>query len=118
MAKVTVEFKSNLEEILPLIETATQKTLLEIGTAVQESARKNSPVRTGALRDSWTVEIETEGKGGHVIIGVPLDELDGNYAKYVENGTTKQKAQHMLRNAVEETRNMFEGIAREEFENA
>ena len=41
MAKVTVEFKSNLEEVLPLIETATQKTLLEIGTAVQESARKN-----------------------------------------------------------------------------
>ena len=118
MAGITVEFKSNLEEVLPLIKTATQKVLLEIGAAVQESARKNSPVRTGALRDSWTVEIETEDKAGHVIIGVPVGELEGDYAKYVENGTSKQKAKHMLRNAVDENRDMFEGIAREEFENA
>ena len=118
MAGVTVEFKSNLEEVLPLIETATQKALLEIGAAVQESARKNSPVRTGALRDSWTVEIETEDKSGHVIIGVPMDELEGNYAKYVENGTSKQKAHHMLRNAVEQNKNQFPGIVEIEFKNA
>ena len=72
--------------------------LLDIGLTVQSDAAANSPVRTGALRRSWTVEVNK--KESAVYIGVPLGALVGDYAKYVELGTRKQKANHMLKNAV------------------
>jgi HK97 gp10 family phage protein len=116
MAETTVIFNSNLDEVLELLQPAKAKTLAEIGVVVQASAAENSPVRTGNLRRSWTVEVDEASSC--VSIGVPKEELEGNYAVYVENGTSKQKAHHMLRNAVEQNKNQFPGIAETEFKNA
>lgn len=112
----TVTFTSNLPEVLDLLQSAKAKTLTEIGIAVQGDAIDNSPVRTGALRRSWTVEVDEDNSC--VTIGVPDGALDRDYAKYVELGTSKQPAQHMLRNAVESNRGNFKGITETEFKNA
>lgn len=113
---VEVIFTDNVDEVLHLFESALSKTLLDIGLTVQADAAENSPVRTGALKGSWAVEVDENEK--MVAIGVPLDALDGNYAKYVELGTSKQIPRHMLRSAVENNKEEFISIAKTEFENA
>lgn len=114
---VKVTFNSNLDEIIDLFESAKSKCLLKIGVTVQADAASNSPVRTGALRDSWTVKVDEDDSS--VSIGVPMDALDGNYAKYQELGTSRGvPARHMLRNAVEDNKNNFKQIAETEFKNA
>ena len=114
---VEVTITDNVDEVLHLFETALSKALLDIGLTVQADAAQNSPVRTGALRDSWTVEVN-EGESW-VKIGVPLDKLEGNYAKYQELGTSRGiKPKHMLRNAVENNKGEFRGIAETHFKNA
>lgn len=114
---VEVTITDNLDEVLDLFKTAKSKALLDIGLTVQADAAENSPVRTGALKGSWTVEVN-EGESW-VKIGVPLDKLDGNYAKYQELGTSRGiKPKHMLRNAVENNKGEFKGIVEMHFKNA
>ena len=114
---VTVTFTSNLDEVMHLFETAKSRALAEIGATVQEDAIKNSPKRTGALQGSWTVKVN-DGESW-VKIGVPLDALEGNYAKYQELGTSRGiKPKHMLRNAVESNKGEFKSIAEVHFKNA
>lgn len=114
---VEVTITDNVDEVLHLFETALSKALLDIGLTVQADAAENSPVRTGALRGSWTVEVN-EGESW-VKIGVPLDKLEGNYAKYQELGTSRGiKPKHMLGNAVENNKDEFKGIAEIHFKNA
>lgn len=114
---VTITFKDNVADVLRLFETAKSRTLMEIGATVQEDAIKNSPKRTGALQQSWTVQVN-EGESW-VKIGVPLDALEGNYAKYQELGTSRGVVpHHMLGNAVEYNKGQFENIAKIEFKNA
>lgn len=114
---VTVTITDNVDEVLDLFETALSKALLDIGLTVQADAAENSPVRTGALKGSWTVEVN-EGESC-VKIGVPLGALDGNYAKYQELGTSRGiKPKHMLGNAVESNKGKFKGIAEIHFKNA
>lgn len=112
----TVTFTSNLPEVLDRLQSAKSKALAEVGIAVQGDAIDNSPVRTGALRGSWTVEVDEDNSC--VKIGVPVGDLDRDYAKYVELGTSKQPAQHMLRNAVESNKGNFRGITETVFKNA
>ena len=114
---VSVTITDNVDEVLGLFETALSKALLDIGLTVQADAAENSPVRTGALRGSWAAEVN-EGESC-VKIGVPLNALDGNYAKYQELGTSRGiKPKHMLRNAVENNKGKFKGIAEMHFKNA
>lgn len=112
---IQVSFRDNLDEVLDQLETAKSRALAVIGATVQEDAIKNSPKRTGALQQSWTVDVD-EGDSS-VTIGVPVDALDGNYAKYVELGTSRQAPQHMLRTAVESNIDNFPGIIKTEFTN-
>lgn len=119
---VKVTFNSNLDEVLHLFESAKAKTLLDIGVTVQGKAAEGSPVRTGDLRDSWTVEVDEEES--YVAIGVPLKALPKgrkgeNYAKFVELGTSRgQIPRHMLRNAVNDSKDEFPNIAKINFKNA
>lgn len=114
---VEVTIKDNLPEVLHLFESAKSKALLAIGETVREDAIKNSPKRTGALQQNWVTEVN-EGQS-YVKIGVPLDALKGNYAKYVELGTSRgQLPRHMLQNAVNANRGQFEEIAKAEIKNA
>ena len=114
---VEVTFTDNLDEVLHLFESAKSKALLDIGVTVQGAAGENSPVRTGALKSSWTVEVN-EGES-YVKIGVPVGALKGDYAKYQELGTSRGiQGKHMLRNAVESNASYFPGIAETHFHNA
>ncbi len=114
---VTVTITDNVEEVLDLFETATSKALLDIGLTVQADAAENSPVRSGELKGSWTVEVN-EGES-FVKIGVPYGKLEGDYAKYQELGTSRGiKPKHMLRNAVENNKGEFPGIVEMHFRNA
>lgn len=114
---ITVKLTDNTLKVIERFASAKTKALTEIGLAVEEDAAKNSPVRTGALRDSWITKVAI-GKGDYVQIGVPTDALKGNYAKYVEAGTSKQKAHHMLQNAVNANRGQFPEIVKVEMKNA
>lgn len=111
---VEVTFTDNLPEAIAELETAKARALAQIGATVQRDAIKNSPKRTGALQQSWTVEVD-EGDSS-VTIGVPVDALDGNYAKYVEFGTSKMAPRNMLRTAVDENLSQFPGIVQAELE--
>lgn len=107
---------SHIEEVLSSLKTANGRILANVGMTVEAAAIKNSPVRTGALKSSWTFEVD-EGEQS-VTIGVPEDALDRNYAKYVEAGTSKMTGQHMLQNAVNANIGNFKGIAVTEYKNA
>lgn len=123
---IIVTFKDNLPEVLDKLTTAKSRALATIGAVVQEDAVKNSPKRTGALQESWTVEVNDDESW--VKIGVPLDALPKgkenadyereNYAKYVEAGTRKMAGRHMLRNAVNDNISQFPGIVKKEMKNA
>lgn len=122
---ITVTFTDNLPEVMDQFNTAKSRALAVIGGTVKEDAKKNSPVRTGALRDSWTVEVNEDESW--VKIGVPLEALPkgepsndyerDNYAKYVESGTSKMAGQHMLRRAVLDNQGQFPGIVKTEMKN-
>lgn len=111
-----IDVISHIEEVLASLKTANGRILANVGMTVEAAAIKNSPVRTGALRSSWTFEID-EGEQS-VTIGVPEGALDGDYAKYVEAGTSRQRPQHMLRNAVDSNIGRFSQIAEVEYKNA
>lgn len=111
-----IDVISHIEEVLASLKTANGRILANVGMTVEAAAIKNSPVRTGALRSSWTFEID-EGEQS-VTIGVPEGALDGDYAKYVEAGTSRQRPQNMLRNAVDANIGNFQNIAVTEYKNA
>ena len=110
-----VTFNSNLDEVLDAFVSAEDRILLDIGTIVQDDAATNSPVRTGTLRKSWTVEVNQPEH--YVKIGVPEDDPAAAYAVYVENGTSKQPARHMLRDAVNNRKSEFPQIAKIDMQN-
>lgn len=83
----------NSEEILQELAEKVEESLEELGESLTEEVKARTPVRTGALRDSMTYNIQ----GDAVEIGSPLD-----YAKYVEEGTSKQKAEHMVRDTMQD----------------
>ena len=114
MAVIT--FKDNSAEFLAALNTANGRILTMAGDMIRTDAVKNSPKRTGALQQSWIVEVDTDAQT--VTIGVPVDALERNYAKYVETGTSKMAGHHMLTNAVNENIGKFQGLALTEYKNA
>lgn len=110
-----IRITDNLDDVLDQFDTALSQALLDIGLTVEEDAATNSPVRTGALRGSWVVDVN-EGESS-VTIGVPMDALKGNYAKYVEMGTRKQPPKHMLLNALNARLPEFPNIIKVDMKN-
>ena len=113
---VEIRITNNLPEVLGLFNTALSQALLDIGLTVEGDAAANSPVRTGALRGSWVVDVN-EGESS-VTIGVPMDALKGNYAKYVELGTSRMVGRHMLGNALNARLPEFSEIVETKLKNA
>lgn len=111
---ISITVDSHVDEVLASLKSANLSILEAAGMTIQGAAAANSPVRTGALRSSFTYEVE----GDSVTIGVPMDALEGNYAKYVEAGTTKMAPHHMLTNAVNENIGKFQSLAVTEYKNA
>ena len=106
------ELKSNRKEVLRGSEEAVKRGLAAIGMRAvtythRPKERGGTPVDTGRLRNSIAWATASQGGGGTdapsgggaddhaVIIGTNVE-----YGKFVEEGTSKRKPAHMLRNAL------------------
>lgn len=114
MSRATFDFKlkSNRKEVLRGSEEAVERGLAVIGMRAvtythRPKERGGTPVDTGRLRNSiaWATASQSGGgtdapPGGGaddhtVVIGTNV-----KYGKIVEEGTSKRKPAHMLRNAL------------------
>lgn len=98
MAVIKISITDNSGHFKKSASEQAERALMYAGEAMRGYAVYNAPVRTGALRRSFTVEQHDK----EVSVGVPLGELKGDYAKYVELGTSRQRAQYPLTRAAEE----------------
>ena len=106
------ELKSNRKEVLRGSEEAVERGLAAIGMRAvtythRPKKRGGTPVDTGRLRNSIAWATASQGGGGTdaplgggaddrtVIIGTNVE-----YGETVEEGTSKRKPAHMLRNAL------------------
>ena len=88
-----VDYKDNSEQILSALEKGKRNALTAIGATAETYAKKATPVRTGRLRNSISHAVDGEA----VYIGTNVE-----YAPYVELGTSRAKAHHMLQKAATE----------------
>lgn len=114
MNRATFDFKlkSNRKEVLRGSEEAVERGLAAIGMRAvtythRPKERGGTPVDTGRLRNSIAWATASQGGGGTdapsgggaddrtVIIGTNVE-----YGEIVEEGTSKRKPAHMLRNAL------------------
>ena len=114
MSGATFDFKlkSNRKEVLRGSEEAVERGLAAIGMRAvtythRPKERGGTPVDTGRLRNSIAWATASQGGGGTdapsgggaddrtVIIGTNVE-----YGEAVEEGTSKRKPAHMLRNAL------------------
>ena len=114
MNRATFDFKlkSNRKEVLRGSEEAVERGLAAIGMRAvtythRPKERGGTPVDTGRLRNSIAWATASQGGGGTdaplgggaddrtVIIGTNVE-----YGEAVEEGTSKRKPAHMLRNAL------------------
>ena len=114
MSGATFDFKlkSNRKEVLRGSEEAVERGLAAIGMRAvtythRPKKRGGTPVDTGRLRNSIAWATASQGGGGTdaplgggaddrtVIIGTNVE-----YGEFVEEGTSKRKPAHMLRNAL------------------
>ena len=114
MSGATFEFKlkSNRKEVLRGSEEAVERGLATIGMRAvtythRPKERGGTPVDTGRLRNSIAWATASQGGGGTdapsgggaddrtVVIGTNVE-----YGETVEEGTSKRKPAHMLRNAL------------------
>ena len=111
-ATFNFELKSNRKEVLRGSEEAVERGLAAIGMRAvtythRPKERGGTPVDTGRLRNSIAWATASQGGGGTdapsgggaddrtVVIGTNVE-----YGKFVEEGTSKRKPAHMLRNAL------------------
>ena len=111
-ATFNFELKSNRKEVLRGSEEAVERGLAAIGMRAvtythRPKKRRGTPVDTGRLRNSIAWATASQGGGGTdapsgggaddrtVIIGTNVE-----YGEIVEEGTSKRKPAHMLRNAL------------------
>lgn len=88
-----IKFTSNVNDILRHMEKGKRNALTAIGATAETYAKKATPVDTGRLRNSISHSVDGEA----AYIGSNVE-----YAPYVELGTSRAKAHHMLQKAATE----------------
>ena len=88
-----IKFTSNVNDILRQLEKGKRNALTAIGATAETYAKKATPVDTGRLRNSISHTVDGEA----AYIGSNVE-----YAPYVELGTSRAKAHHMLQKAATE----------------
>lgn len=88
-----IKLEINTDKVLNALDEQVEAALRAIGMQAEQYAKDLSPVDTGRLQNSLTYEVDTSNKA--VIIGSGVE-----YAPYVEQGTSKQKAKPYLRPAI------------------
>ena len=88
-----MSFRSYRRNVMQEMERAEQRALEKIGLYVDGEAVSRSPVVSGRLKNSWEHEVSEDRvtNGSNVI-----------YSKFVEFGTSRQRAQRVLTGSVEE----------------
>lgn len=104
-----VDYKDNSQQVLSAMEKGIKNGLEAIGLTAETYAKKETPVCTGRLRNSISHEIDKEA----VYIGSNVE-----YAPYVELGTSRAKAHHMLQKAATEHSAEYKRLAEDAIQSA
>ncbi|MBU5485964.1 HK97 gp10 family phage protein [Clostridium sp. MSJ-11] len=99
-----MKFEKKFDKAKESINNNLIKALEEIGKLVTAESQMNTPVDTGNLRRSQGYKVNKD----RVEIGSNID-----YASFVHEGTSKQKAQPFLKDAVMENIEEIREIAKE-----
>ena len=104
-----VDYKDNSEQILSALEKGIKNGLEAIGLTAETYAKQETPVDTGRLRNSISHTVDGEA----VYIGSNVE-----YAPYVELGTSRAKAHHMLQKAATEHSAEYKQLAEDAVKSA
>ena len=104
-----VDYKDNSKQVLSAMEKGKHNALTAIGSSAETYAKKATPVDTGRLRNSISHAVDGEA----VYIGSNVE-----YAPYVELGTSRAKAHHMLQKAATEHSAEYKRLAEDAVYNA
>lgn len=104
-----VDYKDYSKEVLSALEKGIKNGLEAIGLTAETYAKKATPVDTGRLRNSISHTVDGEA----AYIGTNVE-----YAPYVELGTSRTKAHHMLQKAATEHSAEYKRLAEDAFYNA
>lgn len=97
------KYEKNFSVVLDKINGNMEGTLKEIGKTITGESQSRSPVDTGRLRR----ETSYETRDGEVLIGTNVE-----YAENVHNGTSKQRAQPYIQDAVMSNMDVIRDIAK------
>ena len=104
-----VDYKDYSKEVLAALEKGKRNALTAIGVTAETYAKQETPVDTGRLRNSISHSVDGEA----VYIGSNVE-----YAPYVELGTSRAKAHHMLQKAATEHTDEYKRLMEDSMENA
>ena len=104
-----VDYKDNSQQILTALEKGIKNGLEAIGLTAETYAKKATPVDTGRLRNSISHSVDGEA----AYIGSNVE-----YAPYVELGTSRAKAHHMLQKAATEHSAEYKRLAEDAVKSA
>ena len=104
-----IKFTSNVNDILSALEKGKYNALTAIGSTAETYAKKATPVDTGRLRNSISHTVNGEA----AYIGTNVE-----YAPYVELGTSRAKAHHMLQKAATEHSAEYKRLAEDAVQTA
>ena len=104
-----VDYKDNSQQVLSALEKGKRNALTAIGSSAETYAKKATPVDTGRLRNSISHTVDGEA----AYIGSNVE-----YAPYVELGTSRTKAHHMLQKAATEHSAEYKRLAEDAIQSA
>lgn len=100
-----MKYEAHFNEAKENIKENIFKALEEVGKFTTAESQARTPVDTGNLRRSHGYKINGEDR---VDIGTNVD-----YAPYVHNGTSRQKAQPFLKDAIMQNINEINSIIKD-----
>lgn len=99
-----VKFTDNSEKVMNALKQAKSNALEAIGITAEKYAKEKTPVDTGRLRNSISHAKDDDS----AYVGSNVE-----YAPYVELGTAKQKANHMLQQAAQNHTSEYKKLAQD-----
>ena len=104
-----VDYIDNSQQILSALENGKRNALTAIGATAETYAKQETPVDTGRLRNSISHTVDGEA----AYIGSNVE-----YAPYVELGTSRARAHHMLQKAATEHSAEYKRLAEDAIQSA
>jgi HK97 gp10 family phage protein len=106
-----MSFHSNLGAVLAALDSSKRQALQQIGVRCTANVQLIEPVQSGNMRRSTTSQVVSNDA---VAIGVTND---APYSIYVDQGSSKQKAQHFLEDGIQGCVGQIKGLAEESYHN-